>query len=115
MSGRNTRISYLYRDAENNKVYNEVVVEGTFTESEKDEIMSACESGEYFIPGQVSLPENRFEDLDLTIDHCWFELSRDGFEETEDRPTETIGAREVLEGFRNAARDGWRDGAELSF
>ena len=64
MEERNTRITYLYRDADNYKTLNEVVIQGTFTDEEIDEMMAVCDQGEYFIPRQVGLPEERFEKLD---------------------------------------------------
>lgn len=105
----NTRISYLYRDAANWKQVNEVVIEGELTEAAIDEIMSALDSGEWFIPRQVGLPERRFETWDEENDHCWFELSRDGFEITSDEPTMGIDAMTLLKAFRKAKEEGWRE------
>lgn len=105
----NTRITYLYRDADNYKMPNEVVIIGTFTDEEIDEIMSICDQGEYFIPRQVGLPEERFEKLDPQSDHCWFELSRDDFETTDDYCSEPIAAEEVLAAFRRVRDTGWDD------
>lgn len=79
---KNTKISYLYRDASNYKQWNEVVVEGAITEEQIDSIMGCLECGEYFIPKQVGLPETRFGEV-TSDDHCWFELSRDGFVPTD--------------------------------
>lgn len=109
MEERNTRITYLYRDADNYKTLNEVVIQGTFTDEEIDEIMGVCDQGEYFIPRQVGLPEERFEKLDPQSDHCWFELSRDGFETTDDYCSEPIAAEEVLAAFRRIRDTGWDD------
>ena len=39
--------------------------------------------GEYFIPRQVGMPERKFDEYDTEADHCWFELSKEGFEYTE--------------------------------
>lgn len=51
--GKNTRISYLYRDASNYKRPNEVIVQGTFTSKQIDTIISCLDEGEYFIPDQI--------------------------------------------------------------
>lgn len=109
MEERNTRITYLYRDADNYKTLNEVVIQGTFTDEEIDEIMAVCDQGEYFIPRQVGLPEERFEKLDPQSDHCWFEIAREDFEKTSDPWTEPVTAREVLEAFRRIRDTGWDD------
>ena len=109
MEERNTRITYLYRDADNYKTLNEVVVQGTFTDDEIDEIMGICDQGEYFIPRQVGLPEERFEKLDPQSDHCWFEIAREDFEETSDPWTEPVTAREILAAFRRIRDTGWDD------
>ena len=68
----NTQIRYLYRDASNYKVENECVVTGTFTQEQIAQIMDCCDLGEYFIPSQVGLPEQRFDRYDPEEDHCWF-------------------------------------------
>ena len=109
MEERNTRICYLYRDADNYKMSNEVVIKGTLTEAEVEEIVSLCEDGEHFIPRQVGLPEKRFESWDDQSDHCWFELSEDGFETTGDPWTEDVTAQELISAFRKAAEEGWDD------
>lgn len=46
----NTRILYLYRDADNYKVPNSCVVEGEVTEDQKNSILSSLDDGCYFIP-----------------------------------------------------------------
>ena len=98
----NTRISYLYRDAHNYKMWNECVVAGVITEEMKAVIMCSLDSGEFFIPSQVGLPEKRFSKL-TDADHCWFELDEDGFEETEDAPTVAVTAEALTEAFRSCA------------
>lgn len=116
----NTRIEYLYRDADNYKVGNEVVIEGTLTEAEIEEIIGICDDGGqgtfYFIPRQVGLPEKRFDKIDPDSDHCWFELWKDewksSFSETEDAPTEPITAKELLEAFRKVGADSWDDSSD---
>ena len=93
MEEKNTRITYLYRDADNYKTLNEVVIQGTFTDEEIDEMMAVCDQGEYFIPP----------------DHCWFEIAREDFEKTSDPWTEPINAKEVLAAFRRIRDTGWDD------
>ena len=104
----NTQIRYLYRDASNYKVENECVVTGTFTPEQIAQIMDCCDLGEYFIPTQVGLPEQRFDRYDPEEDHCWFELSEDGFEETAKPATVGISAQQLVENF-SAAKEHWND------
>ena len=106
----NTQIRYLYRDASNYKVENECVVTGTFTPEQIAQIMDCCDLGEYFIPTQVGLPEQRFGKYDLEEDHCWFELAEDGFEETTKPATVEISAEQLVENFA-AAKEHWNDTA----
>ena len=106
----NTQIRYVYRDASNYKVENECVVSGTFTPEQIAQIMNCCDLGEYFIPSQVGLPEQRFDRYDAEEDHCWFELSEDGFEETTRPATVGISAEQLVENFA-AAKEHWNDTA----
>ena len=106
----NTQIRYLYRDASNYKVENECVVAGTFTQEQIAQIMDCCDLGEYFIPSQVGLPEQRFSQYDPAEDHCWFELAEDGFEETAKPATVGISAQQLVENF-SVAKEHWNDTA----
>lgn len=82
----NTKISYLYRDADNYKKVNECVIAGALTAEQICAIKDCCDMGEYFIPSQVGLPERRFDRYDPAVDHCWFELDEDSFSETIEPP-----------------------------
>lgn len=68
----NTRISYLYRDADNYKEYNECIIRGTMTEDQKARIIACLEEEVYFIPSRVGMPEVKFEN-ETEADHPWFE------------------------------------------
>ena len=106
----NTKISYLYRDADNYKMHNKCVIAGTLTTEQTRTIKDCCEMGEYFIPRQVGLPERRFDRYDPAVDHCWFELGEDGFEETAKPATVGISAEQLVENFA-AAKEHWNDTA----
>lgn len=98
---KNTKINYLYRDANNYKQHNEVVVKGQFTPEMQDIIKNALECGEFFIPSQVGLPEKRFDDY-TDADHCYFELDVDNdFVETDEEPTVELTAEELTNAFAN--------------
>lgn len=49
----NTKICYLYRDADNYKVHNECVIQGELSKEQIQSILDCCDMGEYFIPRQV--------------------------------------------------------------
>lgn len=103
----NTKINYLYRDGCNYKQHNEEIVAGTFTEEQIDTIIDCLDSEEYFIPSQVNFTEIRFGEL-TEDDTCWFELSKDGFEETNEPPTTNMTPEEVVNQFLKA-RENWDD------
>ena len=56
----NTKISYLYRDADNYKMRHEVVIAGSMSEEQEKAIEDSLDEGVYFIPSQVGLPDDRF-------------------------------------------------------
>jgi len=105
----NSKINYLYRDAGNYKVYNECVIVGRLTEAQKRIILSCLDEGEYFIPSLVGLPEVKFDEVDdPEVDHQWFELQEDGFEETIQSPTVFLSADDLVTAFCNC-KDRWMD------
>ena len=106
----NTKISYLYRDADNYKMPNECVIAGTLTAEQTCTIKDCCDMGEYFIPRQVGLPERRFDRYDPTVDHCWFELNEDSFSETTELPTIALTATEMVNRFKGC-QNNWQDEA----
>ena len=108
----NTRILYMYRDAGNNKVYGDVVIHGTFTESQLEWINSLLsrfpENG--FLPDKVGLPglqENFLagSSYDSELDHDWHEL--EGVEVTGDEPSLKLSAKEVVQHFSSIEKEGW--------
>lgn len=70
----NTKITYMYRDADNFKTYNTVILSGMLTEAGLLQISSKFEMGEDFIPSQVGLPDLQITlGGDLGSDHVWHE------------------------------------------
>lgn len=108
---KNTRISYLYKDASNYKKHNEAVLPGTFTSERIEAIIGCLDAGEYFVPVQVGLPEERFERI-TEDDHCWFELIRNGFEETDAEANIYMVPGEVVAKFLEA-KGNWDDSKEF--
>ncbi len=103
----NTHISYLYRDACNYKVHNEAIIRGELSAQQIDVIMGCLNDGEYFIPSQVELPEERFGSF-TEDDHCWFELTRGGFSSVKEDATVDISADELVKRFMKA-KNNWHD------
>lgn len=88
MSITNTRLAYLYHDADNYKVRHEVVFAGQMSEEEKMRIIASLDDGEYFIPGPLGLNDERFGS-ETEADHPFFEFCY--FEETTDKtPLATV-------------------------
>jgi hypothetical protein len=96
---REYRIEYLYRDAANYKQFASVVLVGAITSQELHTIAAALDSGLYFIPSQVGLPDlqsamSGFPDPES--DHVWHELDvQEGISLTTDPATETIDVHAV--------------------
>lgn len=107
----NTRIEYLYRDADNYKCHNAVVIPGTMSREQIVRLMACLDEGEYFIPEQVGLPANDMQSLgysyDEQSDHPWFQLYASGIVPTAQAPTEDVDPEALVVRFEKAAKDGW--------
>lgn len=108
----NTNIEYLYRDADNYKVQNHCVIQGEITPEQIEQIMDCLDAGEYFIPRQVGLPEERFSTVDPERDHPWFELSEYSFEPTDLPYHLPLTPSELVQKFQ-AAKGHWDDSFDL--
>lgn len=95
----NTKIYYLYRDAENNKSFNECVIPGVLTPEQKQTILDCLHEGDGFIPSEVGLPELRNWEWDNSIDHPFFELDEDSFAETSEKADVDVTAEELVAAF----------------
>lgn len=95
----NTKIDYLYRDGSNYKIRNQQTVEGTLSDGQIEEIMASCDDGNYFVPRQVGLPEERFGDI-TDDDHGWFELLE--ISTTDRKPSVKMTAEEMHRNFTKA-------------
>lgn len=106
----NTELHYTYRDANNFKKSQCVIVKGLIT-SEQENIITSCMEGNeneelYFIPSQLGMPEERFDKL-TSADHCWFEF--DYFAHSEKLNTmDGLTVEELVEYFQ-AAKGKWDD------
>ena len=111
-------MTYLYRDASNNKEWNVVGLSGNLpTLEERKVIEKALESGEYFIPEQLGLPLLRFGTELNCDDLCWCELDPyNAFEMKEKNRYGEIqecgySVEEIVERFRRIAegKETWRE------
>ena len=103
--GKNTCISYVYRDGSNYKRSKEVVVAGCLTHGQ---IAPHLSEDVWFIPGEIGLPDPQQEweaegyAFPGEDDHVWCELEEDACEPTDDPPTVKITADELLARFKKA-------------
>lgn len=103
----NTKIEYMYRDANNYKKFTTVILEGELTPEEIQQILDCRNEGEFFIAQQIGLPENRFDSYDPESDHPWMTLCDDAFSLTEASPTMGVSAKEILSRFLSA-KNNWK-------
>lgn len=106
---QNTRIRYLYRDAENNKVWNECVIPGILTPEQQKTILGCLHEVDLFIPSLVGLPEAKFDEVDdPDIDDQWFELDEASFEIVVKRADVPVSPEELVAAFV-ACKDRWME------
>lgn len=103
----NTQFEYSYRDADGYATHYCVVLEGSLTKEEIEEICACCDSKEFFIAEQVGLPR-RLRDGITKADHAFCSLSckpGHGFSETGEAATHGT-AKDLLNAFRQA-KNNW--------
>lgn len=106
----NTKISYLYRDAGNNKRRSDIVIGGKMSKDQEKIIKSCLYDGEWFLPEPVGLPANDLADeygYDEVLDHPWFEWV--GFKIVDEAPTpgfKHFTVDELVQRFYDA-RNNW--------
>lgn len=101
----NTKINYLYRDADNYKVRNECIIRGEMTEEQEKRIIGSLDEETYFVPACVGMPEEKFGS-ETEADHPWFEWC--GTEPTKRKPTLDIDAEELTVRFEKSG-NGWQE------
>lgn len=112
MEKSNTKISYLYRDASNYKVWNEAVIPGRISYAQVRAILRN-RIDEFFVPSMVGLPEKTFVDLgydENEDDHPFFEIdgyARDIFSYTNEAATVNISPTELAKRFEKIGPSGW--------
>lgn len=113
----NTRIDYMYRDADNYKQHEWLIVSGAPTQELTDRLEETLDDGEYFLPGRVGLTPLQSMMIDAPnfgesgADHVWHELT--GISETESEPTRQLTFEELVLAFEKAVEGGWDVVAEF--
>lgn len=106
---QNTKIEYLYRDADNYKKRNECIVSGLLTAEQEQKILDCRSEGQWFIPHLVGLPEKQFDDYDVESDHPWFELYDWSFEATALPATLDMKADDLVAAFEACYACNWQE------
>ena len=97
----NTKISFLYTDADNYKFVHSVVVNGPATEAQIDAILETLDEEEFFIPDLVGFPCDYATGYTYNedADHPFCRLEKDDFEETSEAPTVDMTMDDVVKSF----------------
>ena len=96
----NTRLSYLYRDADNYKQAMSVVFKGPLSLEQAERLVQALDDEDGFVPSAVGLPdlqEGMSTPWDPEVDHPFHEL--DGLALTHEPATQEETAAAFLETF----------------
>ena len=101
----NTKISFMYRDADNYKFFYSSIVNGEISKEQIETIISCLDEGEYFIPELVGLPCDYVSgyDFDEQSDHAFCELNEDSFEPIVAKATVNMTACELVAAFQKAS------------
>lgn len=108
-----TVLPVMYRDGDNYKRHDSIIVAGEFTPADIEALRSTLDEGEHYAPVDVGLP-HLLDESDWSrndSDHCWHELSLD--RDLDVRPlrlSETIAfesAAEMIAKFAEASAAGW--------
>jgi hypothetical protein len=108
----NTLIEYMYRDADNYKVFREEVLEGLLTEVQIEKIKSTLEEGDSFVPQQVGLQPlqeelQKYDSKNWGVDHPWHDLLE--IKQTERESSILTTAEGFYELWTEAVKKGWND------
>lgn len=107
-----TCIYYLYRDADNYKKLNKIIVPGRYTNEQINEIISSLSEGQWFIPSMIGFPEEKIDDKETDADHPWFELETSDFEPSNEKPDIDKSPEEIVALFKST-KGHWEEGALL--
>ena len=97
----NTKLEYMYRDAENYKTYEDCILEGEL--SIKD-LAPYLFLGDFFVPSEVGLKDLQEQPLHV-YDHIWHEII--DVDSVEQIPTVPISAKCFIKMFQEASKNDW--------
>lgn len=102
----NTKIEYMYRDSNNFKKTETIIVRGELTFAQ---IANHLTEGGGFTPEDVGLPHpgEKLPTFPDDSDHPWCELTSEDITPTKKPPTIDMSATELLDLLIQAAEAGW--------
>lgn len=100
----NTLIEYQYRDAQNYKKWNTVIVSEELC---LNDLQPHLFESEFFVPSEVGMKD--LQDMPFTSnDHIWHEIMK--IEHTENSPDCEIKADKLVSAFKSAHSKDWSQG-----
>ena len=111
--GANTRLVYMYRDADNYKQIADVVMPGAITLDQAVAVMDGLDDDGGFVPSAVGLHDLQVQmvtDWDDQVDHPYHEI--EGISLTDVKPDVELTASEFVVNF--AAADWNAEGARVT-
>lgn len=108
-----THIPYMYRDAANYKVCRTLVLRGSITAEQVEQLRATLHDGDHFIPTQIGMPhlgtESGWASFPCEDDHIWHELELDAVEEGSGREDEAWFSVEEFITMMTTAAQRWDD------
>jgi len=114
----NTRLSYVYRDADNYKNAGSAILVGRYENNDIEVIRAALDSEMFFIPSQVDLLDLQegLAQFDVNTeldeegvnfaDHAWHELDlATAISRTDEEATTSLSWAELISNFRDVVGD----------
>lgn len=110
----NTKLQYMYRDADNYKEHETVILKGNLTKRQIRRIFASVEEDKSFIPQQVHLeplyPQlQKLDSRNWDVDHPWHELL--SITSTKESPTIEMRAKVLYTMFMNIVK--WNDNFQV--
>lgn len=104
----NTKLEYMYRDADNYKVWRQVVLEGEISAEDMRKIGENLYDGEFFVPSAVGLDDLQSElgDWDWQSDHPFHTI--ESIHSTDEPPSGCApSAAKFVERMKSRTREDW--------
>lgn len=108
MAERNSELQYIYRDGSNYKNQGSVVFEGKVTPQLRRRLITALHEEEYFIAGQIRVPEVFFSGVDEDS-HCFHEFVSLEVVKSKPNDSEKRTITQFVEEVEAANKAGWKE------